>query len=149
MHAKETNRPNFTARIARWSATHRKRAIWGWLGLVVALVALIMGGQVIEQKQISTVDSFSRESQQAERALTDAGLAPVYATYWNTLLLPVMAMRRLLVASRENDSDVHPYPRPLDAILGSLLTCERALLRIGTRLPFGGSVLAVATKRDG
>jgi uncharacterized membrane protein YdfJ with MMPL/SSD domain len=67
---------NFTSRIARFSATHRKRVIWGWLGLVFALVALIMGGKVVEQKDISAVDSFSRESQQAERALTDAGLRP-------------------------------------------------------------------------
>ncbi len=35
-----------------------------------------MGAQVVEQKDISAVDSFSRESQQAERALTDAGLRP-------------------------------------------------------------------------
>ncbi len=67
---------NLTERIARWSATHRKRAIWGWLGLVFALLVLIMGAQVVEQKDISTVDSFSGESQQAERALTDAGLRP-------------------------------------------------------------------------
>jgi RND superfamily putative drug exporter len=67
---------NLTGRIAQWSATHRKRAIWGWLGLVFALLALIMGGQVVKQKDISAVDSFSGESQQAERALTDAGLRP-------------------------------------------------------------------------
>jgi RND superfamily putative drug exporter len=72
MHGKSS----FTARIAQWSATHRKWAIWGWLGLVFALVALIMGGQVVKQKDISKVDSFSGESQQAERALTDAGLRP-------------------------------------------------------------------------
>src|SRR5262245_26506024 len=66
----------FTARVAHWSATHRKRAIWGWLGLVVALMALIMGGQVVKQKDISRADSFSGESHQAERALTDAGLRP-------------------------------------------------------------------------
>jgi RND superfamily putative drug exporter len=72
----QSTKSNLTGRIARWSATHRKRAIWGWLGLVFALVALIMGGQVVEQKDISAVDSFSRESQQAERALTDAGLRP-------------------------------------------------------------------------
>ena len=67
---------NLTSRVARWSATHRKRAIWGWLGLVFAVMALIMGGKVVEQKDISAVDSFSRESQQAERALTGAGLRP-------------------------------------------------------------------------
>src|SRR5262245_33442350 len=67
---------NLTGRVAQWSATHRKRAIWGWLGLVFALMALIMGGQVVKQKDISRVDSFSGESQQAERALRDAGLRP-------------------------------------------------------------------------
>jgi uncharacterized membrane protein YdfJ with MMPL/SSD domain len=72
----QPTKSNFTSRVAHWSATHRKRAIWGWLGLVFALVALIMGGKVIEQKDISAVDSFSRESQQAERALADAGLRP-------------------------------------------------------------------------
>jgi uncharacterized membrane protein YdfJ with MMPL/SSD domain len=70
------SRKNITERAALWSATHRKRAIWGWLGFVFALLVLIMGAQVIEQKDISTVDSFSGESQQAERALTDAGLRP-------------------------------------------------------------------------
>jgi RND superfamily putative drug exporter len=70
------NSSNLTARVADWSATHRKRAIWGWLGFVFALLVLIMGGQVIKQKDISTVDNFSGESHQAERALTDAGLRP-------------------------------------------------------------------------
>jgi uncharacterized membrane protein YdfJ with MMPL/SSD domain len=67
---------NLTSRIARYSATHRKRVIWGWLGLVFAVVALILGGKIVEQKNVSAVDSFSRESKQAERALTDAGLRP-------------------------------------------------------------------------
>src|SRR5918998_1997518 len=67
---------NVAARAARWSATHRKTAIWGWLGLVVILFALIMGAQVVERKDITTVDTFSGESGQAERALTDAGLRP-------------------------------------------------------------------------
>ncbi len=67
---------NIAERAAHWSATHRKTAIWGWLGIRVHAVALIMGAQVVEQKDISAVDSFSGESQQAERALTDAGLRP-------------------------------------------------------------------------
>jgi uncharacterized membrane protein YdfJ with MMPL/SSD domain len=77
MEAKSNRAPmNIAERAARWSATHRKRAIWGWLGLVFALLVVILGAQVVEQKDISTVDQFSGESQQAERALTDAGLRP-------------------------------------------------------------------------
>ena len=67
---------NIASRAARWSATHRKRAIWGWLGLVVALLVVFLGAQAVEQKQITQVDTFSGESHQAERALTDAGLRP-------------------------------------------------------------------------
>ena len=70
------HRKNLAARAADWSVNHRKTAIWGWLAFVFVVVGLFMGGQVVEQKQISTVDSFSGESQQAERALTDAGLRP-------------------------------------------------------------------------
>ena len=67
---------NIAERAARWSATHRKTAIWGWLAFVFTVIALIMGAQLVEQKDISAVDNFSGESQQAERALTDAGLRP-------------------------------------------------------------------------
>ncbi|HEU4738174.1 MAG TPA: MMPL family transporter [Solirubrobacterales bacterium] len=67
---------NIAARAAQWSSTHRKLAIWGWLAVVVVLVGVFLGGELIERKDISTVDTFSGESQQAERALTDAGLRP-------------------------------------------------------------------------
>ena len=38
------SRPNLAARMGRWSAQHRKAAIWGWLGFVV--VAFMIGGAV-------------------------------------------------------------------------------------------------------
>ena len=69
-------RMNLTERAAEWSASHRKTAIWGWLATVFTLMFLISGMGLVEQKQISAVDNFSGESQQAERALTDAGLRP-------------------------------------------------------------------------
>jgi len=69
-------RKNIAARAAQWSSTHRKLAIWGWLGLVVVLVGIFLGGELVERKEVSAVDAFSGESRQAERALTDAGLRP-------------------------------------------------------------------------
>ena len=69
-------RKNIAARAAHWSSTHRKLAIWGWLAIVVVLVGVFLGGELVERKDIATVDTFSGESQQAERALTDAGLRP-------------------------------------------------------------------------
>src|SRR5215212_6561711 len=36
--------PNVAARMGRWSAQHRKAAIWGWLAFVV--IAFAIGGAV-------------------------------------------------------------------------------------------------------
>jgi RND superfamily putative drug exporter len=69
-------RKNIAARAAQWSSTHRKTAIWGWLGIVAVLFAVFLGGEMVERKEVSAVDAFSGESRQAERALTDAGLRP-------------------------------------------------------------------------
>src|SRR5262249_17138401 len=70
------SRRNLGARAAHWSANHRKTAIWGWLLVVFVLFGTLVAGQALKQKQISSVDQFSGESHQAERALTDAGLRP-------------------------------------------------------------------------
>jgi len=60
--------------MAVWSSRHHRKAIWGWLGLVVILVAL---GSAVGTTQISDVDQFSGESHRAEVALHRAGLRPV------------------------------------------------------------------------
>src|SRR3954468_6718794 len=65
---------NLAARMAVWSSRHHRKAIWGWLGLVVVLVAL---GSAVGTTQISDVDQFSGESHRAEVALHRAGLRPV------------------------------------------------------------------------
>jgi RND superfamily putative drug exporter len=67
---------NFVARIARWSAEHRKTAIWGWLAFVVALFMLVMNAQVIETQRLTNAESVSGEAGQAEELLTEAGLRP-------------------------------------------------------------------------
>jgi uncharacterized membrane protein YdfJ with MMPL/SSD domain len=64
---------NLASRMSRWSAAHRKKAIFGWLAFVVVAFAL---GHVVGQKQIFGADQFNGESGRAEHALEDAGLRP-------------------------------------------------------------------------
>jgi uncharacterized membrane protein YdfJ with MMPL/SSD domain len=64
---------NIAARAARWSATHRKVAIFGWLAFVV--LAVFVGGAV-GQKELTDAEAVSGESGRAERALEAAALNP-------------------------------------------------------------------------
>jgi uncharacterized membrane protein YdfJ with MMPL/SSD domain len=64
---------NLAARAGHWSATHRKAAIFGWLGFVV-LASFV--GNTVGQKMIHGADQFSGEAGRAEHALYGAGLRP-------------------------------------------------------------------------
>ena len=64
---------NTAARAARWSARHRKLAIFGWLAFVV--LAVFVGGAV-GTKNLSEAEAVSGESGRAELALEAANLAP-------------------------------------------------------------------------
>src|SRR5215217_8160773 len=66
-------RENLAARAGRWSATHRKTVIWGWLAFVILGVAI---GGAIGAKTIHGADMFSGESGRAEQALYGSGLRP-------------------------------------------------------------------------
>src|SRR6266542_1029407 len=57
---------NIAARMGRWSASHWKTAVFGWLAFVVAAVA--MGGQV-GTKQIKLEDTNSGQSHKADQIL--------------------------------------------------------------------------------
>jgi len=79
--------------------------------------------------------------------LRDAGLQPVYATYWNTFLFPAIVVRRkLLPPPSDGTSDVREYPAWITAPLRVLLATERTWLKTGATLPFGTSVFIVARK---
>ena len=60
---------NLAARAARWSAQHRKTAIFGWLAFVV--VAFVIGG-AIGTKQLDDEDTGNGSSQVADRRSTTA-----------------------------------------------------------------------------
>jgi uncharacterized membrane protein YdfJ with MMPL/SSD domain len=77
IHPTERNqmktRKNIAAQAARWSATHRKLAIFGWLAFVV--LALFAGGAV-GTKHLTDAEAVSGESGRAEVAIENAKLAP-------------------------------------------------------------------------
>ena len=98
-------------------------------------------------ERVETATRFTRGS--LSKLLREAGFAVPYSTYWNSLLFPLMVLRRLVLKPRDGASDVHPYPAPVEAVFGGVMAAEGGLLRAGGRFPFGGSVLAVGEKRDG
>ena len=72
--ARSSKNPGLAGRAARWSARHRKTAIFGWLGSVVIALAV---GITLGTQQLTGVDQFTGESHDAEKALDDAGLRPI------------------------------------------------------------------------
>jgi SAM-dependent methyltransferase len=78
--------------------------------------------------------------------LRQAGYGFVHITYWNTMLFPLMVLKRKLFGRHATKSDVQGLPRALNALFTRLAVPEAAALRRGIVLPFGGSVLAVARK---
>ena len=79
--------------------------------------------------------------------LRAAGFRPIFATYWNMILFPLMVATRKLLPARTG-GDVALQPRMVEAACRAAMAIERGLLRAGIRLPFGGSVLAVAAKEE-
>jgi uncharacterized membrane protein YdfJ with MMPL/SSD domain len=61
---------NITARVGRWSAQHRKKAIFGWLALVV--VSVVIGFNLVPQKEIDAGAAAPGESGEAAAALDGA-----------------------------------------------------------------------------
>jgi len=84
-----------------------------------------------------------------ERLLEAAGLHLSRATYANTLLLPLVALRRSLDRlTGRTGSDLERLPAPLEwAFRGALRMEARLVRRVG--LPLGASVLALARKPGG
>jgi hypothetical protein len=79
--------------------------------------------------------------------LTGNGFRVLRSSYWNTLLFPLMLIHRLLERD-DAESDVRDFPRWLDALFSMALSIERAAIRMGISLPFGGSLIVVAARND-
>ncbi len=73
------------------------------------------------------------------------GFKVVHATYWNTVLFPIMVLQRKLAPS-DGKSDVRTFAGPLDMFFRSCLRLERWFIERGIPLPFGGSVLLIVQR---
>jgi ubiquinone/menaquinone biosynthesis C-methylase UbiE len=63
------------------------------------------------------------------------------ATYWNTVFFPAMVAKRKVLPNKGDKSDVELMAEPLEALFFGLTALERALIRAGASLPYGGSVM--------
>src|SRR5437868_11498778 len=61
---------NLAARMGRWSASHWKTAVFGWLAFVLAAVVI---GQAAGTKNIDQQDSNVGQAHKADKILKDAG----------------------------------------------------------------------------
>ncbi len=79
---------SLAARAGRWSARHRKLAIWGWIGLVVAAVA---AGSALGTRSLGNDSAGVGESGRADRAIAAA--------------FPQSAVESVLVQARAGEAD--------------------------------------------
>ena len=79
-----------------------------------------------------------------QMALTGAGFSKPVCGYRVSLLLPAIALKRLLVG--EDHSDVQSVVEPLNLVFYKIVNFETCLQRIGLAFPFGSSVWALARK---
>ena len=78
-----------------------------------------------------------------------AGLEVVRVTYCNSILFPVLALRRTLDRwLGRHGSDVEFLPAPLEWLFLRFLRLEAGLIGLGLRLPIGASVVAVGRKPE-
>jgi hypothetical protein len=82
------------------------------------------------------------------KLLGSAGFTEILTSYWNTILFPLMALKRKLGRRGEGkpSSDVVLMPAPVERLFSAIVAFEASLLGAGLRLPFGGSVLATAMR---
>jgi SAM-dependent methyltransferase len=82
-----------------------------------------------------------------QRVAEQAGWRQVRTTYFNSLLLPVAIVLRVLervnTKTTESSLDLWVPPEPLNWMLERPLTLEAALIKHGGRIPAGLSLLAV------
>jgi uncharacterized membrane protein YdfJ with MMPL/SSD domain len=111
---------NFAARMGRWSASHRKTAIFGWLAFVIASFAI---GSAVGTNTIDRNDANVGEARKADHMIRDAGFAIDEQSEYvlvqsKTLTADDTAFRTVVadaVAALSRHDEVEGLRSPLDA----------------------------------
>lgn len=74
------------------------------------------------------------------QAVTAAGWEPLFSTYFNSLLLPPIALAKKIRRPGADDADLARTPAALDRPLSLPMRLEARLIRAGVSLPAGVSV---------
>ena len=85
-----------------------------------------------------------------EDVITRSGLEIARLTYYNSLLLPLAALRKVLPGGGSDESGAHleRLPAPLNSLLARVFSSEATLLRYRD-LPLGASLLAACRPAPG
>jgi SAM-dependent methyltransferase len=80
----------------------------------------------------------------------EAGWDPVYATYFNSMALPVVAVTRLTErkSNRHGHTDLDRTPAGLNGLLSMPMRLEASMIRHGAHLPAGVSVGMLCRKPE-
>lgn len=116
----------------------------GWL-----ILNLPAYSWMLSRHDIAVANTRRYTASRLRRLLHTAGFRPVFVSYWNALLFPLMVVtRKFFPGNPAAASDVRLFPRPVDMLCRAATSLELALLRVGLRLPFGGSILVVAARSE-
>jgi SAM-dependent methyltransferase len=113
----------------------------GWLLVRVPALRALWGAH---DEAVHTRHRYTRG--ELRRLLRAVGATPQRVSYANSLLLPAVALRRVLDRlTGRRGSDLTPLPAPLEWLFGRALGLEAHLVR-RVSLPLGASVVALARK---
>ena len=94
------------------------------------------------------VHNARRYRSQVRALLLANGFRPISVFHWNSVLFPLMVLRRKVFRPGNARSDVLDYPPLVNRLFAGALALEHRLASAGISFPFGGSVMAVAARSD-
>jgi uncharacterized membrane protein YdfJ with MMPL/SSD domain len=122
-----TSNRNIAARAGHWSATHRKRAIWGWLGFVVLAFAI---GQVAGLQTLKPEDTGVGESGRMDKLLGDEFETPAVERIMiqsESLKASAPAFKAVIadvVSRMDREQDVASIESPLTPVNSNLISAD-------------------------